>query len=79
MNIGSVESEPMTKKVMTNSSKLSAKESAAAPTISGHTCGTVTRQKTCHGVAPRSCADSSSATSRRLSAAVAMSRKYGKT
>ena len=79
MNIGSVESGPITKNVMMNSSNDSAKARQVAPASTGQTCGIVTRQKTCHGVAPRSAADSSSAGSRRLKAATAMSRKYGRT
>ena len=74
MYIGSVESEPITKKVMMNSSNESAKASTVAPARIGQTCGRVTRRKTSHGEAPRSAADSSSAGSRRSSAALAISR-----
>ena len=79
MNIGSVESDPITKNVMMNSSNESAKASAVAPTSSGQICGSVTRRKTTHGEAPRSEADSSRAGSSRSSAATAIRRKYGKT
>ena len=79
MNIGSVESGPMTKNVMMNSSKESANASAVAPTSTGQISGSVTLRKTFHGEAPRSDAASSSAGSSRSSAAAAMRRKYGKT
>ena len=46
MNIGSVESDPITKNVMMNSSNESAKASAVAPTRSGQICGSVTRRNT---------------------------------
>ena len=79
MNIGSVESGPMTKNVMMNSSKESANASAVAPASTGQIWGSVTLRKIFQGEAPRSAAASSSAGSRRSSAASATSRKYGKT
>ena len=78
MNMGSVESDPITKNVMMNSSNERAKASAVAPARIGQIWGSVTRRKTTHGEAPRSAADSSSARSSRSSAATAMRRKYGK-
>ena len=79
MNMGRVESEPMTKNVMMNSSKESANASEVAPTRIGQICGSVTFRKTLNGEAPRSAAASSRAGSSRSSVALAISRKYGKT
>ncbi len=78
MNIGSVESGPITKNVMMNSSNERANARAVAPARMGQIWGSVTLRNTFHGDAPRSDAASSSAGSSRSSAAIATSMKYGK-
>ena len=79
MNIGSVESGPITKNVMMNSSKQSAKASAGRPDQDRPDL----RQRHLPEDQPRRGAEvgaaSSSAGSSRSSAATAIRRKYGKT
>jgi hypothetical protein len=79
MRSGSVEFDPMTKNVITNSSKESANARQLAPRRIGQIWGSVTFRKTRSGLAPRSAAASSRAGSSRSSAAPAIRRKYGNT
>ena len=67
MKTGNVIVEPALKFVITKSSIDSANASSAAETTPGMISGSVTRRNVCHGVAPRSCAASSSERSNPIS------------
>ncbi len=67
MKIGNVTVEPALKLLITKSSIDSANASSAAAATAGIISGSVTSRNVCHGVAPRSCAASSSERSKPIS------------